>query len=306
MPELAEVEITRQKLLPLVRGRRVLNFWTDWVRGLRGSGSGRRIARDMRGRRILDVKRQGKVLFIVLSGQPPRIMAIHLRMSGRLEVVPVMPPSKLVSKYQRSLVCANSHGRWVHFRWQLSGGRRGRASPSTGRELRFVDPRKFGVVWYGSPADLACDPYLGRLGADMQTLPRAEFAAALARGRGMIKPFLLRQDRFSGIGNIIADESLWRARIHPETRIPDLDAHGSRTLHAAIRMTIRTMLASGGTSIRNWGQPDGGRGTYQDRRRIYGRAGHRCPRCRATLRRLIVGGRGTTVCPSCQQRRIVR
>lgn len=291
MPELAEVEITRQKLLPLVRGRRIFNFWTDWPKGLQSANREAQIAKDMCGRKILDVTRQGKVLFFKLSGRPPRTMAIHLRMSGRLTMVRAAKETK------------GTKERWAHFTWRLSP-RRGWGQAGN-RELRFVDPRKFGLVWYGSSADLARDPYLGRLGVDMQALPRVEFSAALASGRGMIKPFLLRQDRLAGIGNIIADESLWRAGIHPETRITNLNARIVAALHRSIQHTIRAMLASGGTSIRNWGQPDGRRGTYQDRRRIYGKAGNPCPRCRTTLARLVVGGRGTTVCPSCQQRRIV-
>ena len=184
----------------------------------------------------------------------------------------------------------SSPERWVHFRWRLSGG----------RELRFVDPRKFGVVWYGAPDELRADPYLGHLGADIRSLIPQEFLTILGNGRGMIKPFLLRQDKFSGIGNIIADESLWQAGIHPKTHITYLDTRASKRLFHSIQGTMRAMLASGGTSIRTFRHPDGAAGRYQERRLVYGKAGQPCPRCKAKLIRIVVGGRGTTICSQCQ------
>lgn len=282
MPELPEVEITRRKLLPLVRGLRILGFWTNWVRGLRVPGIGRRVSVDMVGRKILDVTRRGKVLFFPLSGRPPRMMAIHLRMSGRLAVVRAAKETKGTKGIKE---------RWTHFTWRLSGN----------HELRFVDPRKFGVVWYGAPKELSADPYLGRLGADISSLGMQAFLAVLSSGAGMAKPFLLRQDKFSGIGNIIADESLWRARIHPRAAIAALPEPKRRKLFYAIQHTIRAMLSSGGTSIRTFRHPDGEAGRYQERRLVYGKAGKLCPRCRARLLRVVVGGRGTTICPQCQK-----
>ena len=279
MPELPEVEITRRKLLPLLRGRRILDFWTNWVRGLRIAKSKEQIVKSIRGRKILDVARRGKVLVFRLSGEPERMLAIHLRMSGRLEVVP------LLSSW-------SSSPKWVHFRWRLSGG----------KELRFVDPRKFGIVWYGAPEKLNRDPYLARLGLEADAMTFGQFSEVLADARGMIKPFLLRQDKFAGIGNIIADEALWRARIHPETRITYLDARVRRRLYQGIRKTIRAMLSSGGTTLRNWRTPDGSAGRFQEKRLVHGRAGQPCPRCRTILKRIVVGGRGTTVCPRCQPR----
>lgn len=314
MPELAEVEITRRGLRPLLRGRRILGFGTDWPRGLKAAGSIRKIAADMRSRKILNVGRRGKVLFLALSprsgsgraGRPPRAMALHLGMSGRLEAIRIPSPRypmRPVSKYRRSPVFTDrQRSRWVHFRWRLSGRPQGgRASPSAGGcELRLVDPRKFGRVWYGAPEELGRDPYLGRLGREPNTLGFKTFSEILSPTRGMVKPFLLRQDKFAGIGNIIADEVLWRARIHPRAPLATLGQRGRRRLWQAIGRTVSAMLAAGGTSIRNWAEPTGRPGGYQERRLAYGRAGEPCPRCRTSLRRIVVAGRGTTICPSCQ------
>ena len=196
-------------------------------------------------------------------------------MSGRLDVVPAQ----------------KEKGPWTHFVWRLNGG----------RELRLVDPRKFGIVWYGSKKDFERDSYLGRLGRDPRAVPAKDFLKLFRRARGMVKPFLLRQDMFAGIGNIIADESLWQACIHPRQDIPHLSVSEIAVLRRALQRTIREILARGGTTLRNWGGPDGTSGAYQLRRRGYGRAGKPCPRCTTTLERLIVSGRGTTICPRCQR-----
>ena len=291
MPELPEVEITRQKLLPLIRGRKILDFGTDWPRGLQatnGKGqmtNGRWVATDIRGRRILAVRRRGKVLFFKLSGTPERVMAIHLRMSGSLEVV---------KETKGTEEPKGTKARWVHFVWRL-GGR---------RELRFIDPRKFGRVWYGSPGVLRRDPYIASLGTDAKAILPDEFMTALRGRRGMVKPLLLRQDVVAGIGNILADESLWRARIHPRTSVAALKGDALGRLYRGLQATIRAVLSSGGTSMRTFRHPDGARGRYQERRLVYGRAGSPCPRCRTRLQRVVVGGRGTTICPQCQRMRI--
>lgn len=292
MPELTEVEITRQKLLPAVLGRRVSGFFCDWPRGLKGA-SPASVRRDITGRTIESVTRHGKALFFKLSDKPERAMAIHLRMSGRLAV------TKSAKEGKGSKGSKASDGRWVHFRWRLSprhgSGQAGRV------DLRFVDPRKFGIVWYGSPAALARDSYLGALGPDAAGISRQTLHAALRQTRGMVKAALLRQDVIAGIGNIIADESLWRARIHPRAALENIEDAGLNRFHRSLAQTLRAMRKAGGTSLRNWGEPSGRLGRYQDARLVYGRSGKPCPRCRTRLTRLVVAGRGTTVCPNCQR-----
>lgn len=283
MPELPEVELTMRKLAPLLCGRRVTGFWTDWPRGL-ANAKPATVAADIVGRCIVRLRRTGKVLFVDLSRMPARILAVHLRMSGRLEVV-------RAAALQAAKGATAAPARWVHFRWQLSDG----------RELRFVDPRKFGVVWYGAPAKLARDPYLGTLGADAAAISRAEFREKLRTRRAMVKPLLLRQDIVAGIGNILADEALWRAGVHPRAAAASLSPITVSRLHRGLRQTIAASLGAGGTSIRTWRHPDGSRGRYQEEHVVYGRAGAPCRRCRSRLQRIVVASRGTTYCPRCQR-----
>ena len=218
--------------------------------------------------------RHGKVLFFKLSGKPERSFAVHLGMSGRLLVAPA----------------DEARNRWTRARWTLDSG----------TEIRFIDPRKFGVIWYGDAAAFARDGYLGRLGEDARRISRSAFARAFAERRAMIKPLLLRQDLIAGVGNILADEALWRARTHPETIAVLIPMPKLTTLHRALAATIRESIAAGGSTLRDWSHPDGVRGSFRERHRVYGRAGLPCPRCSAPLRRIAVGGRGTTICPRCQ------
>ena len=283
MPELAEVEITRRKLLPLVKKKIFTDFWTDWPRGLKLARPDF-VCRDIKKRKILDGHRTGKVIFLHLSGRPERILAFHQRMSGRLEY-----HSKDYSNVLKNIRIRTR--RWVHFIFKFSGG----------GELRFIDPRKFGLVWYGSPEDFQKDKYLKNLGVDLKKLTFEEFCEKLKTRNQIIKAFLLRQDVISGIGNIIADESLWWARIHPKRKTSEFSEKEIKDLFDALQKTVSEILKAGGTSMRNWLPPAGKKGSYQELCKVYDRAGQNCFRCGHKIRRIITAGRGTAFCPSCQK-----
>lgn len=284
MPELAEVEITRRKLMPFIKNKTLVGFWTDWPRGLKLTRPDF-IRRDIRRRKILDGHRTGKVIFLHLSGKPERMLAFHQRMSGHLEYIATKP----------SLIRANGRIRqaekWAHFILKFSDG----------SELRFVDPRKFGIVWYGSPEDFMKDKYLKNLGVDLKKITFEEFREKLKTRGQMLKAFLLRQDVISGIGNIIADESLWVSRIHPERKTLSLSEREIKILFGALQKTVDKILKAGGTSMRNWQAPGGKKGGYQESYKVYARAGKKCFRCGHKIRRIFTAGRGTSFCPACQQ-----
>jgi formamidopyrimidine-DNA glycosylase len=124
----------------------------------------------------------------------------------------------------------------------------------------------------------------------------------LAARRGRIKPLLLNQNFIAGLGNIYTDEALWRARIHPLRSAGTLTPDEVVALHAGIVSVLGEAIDGGGTSLRDqqYRQPDGDTGAYQDLLAVYGRAGGECPRCGATVERLVVGQRGTHLCPNCQ------
>ncbi len=314
MPELPEAEITKRKLAPLV-GKTAAGFFSNWPRGLRIVRSARDINRDIRGRRVRGIHRHGKVIFLDLG---ERIIAFHQRMSGRLIVVAIgqgIPWRTAVRSLQR-LAPAASRADGSRFardqarRHSESFSSKRLAQPrhvhtklyfSDGTELWFHDPRKFGVVWYGKPEEVKKEPYHRTLGSDGLAITASDFKARLREHKGMIKPLLLRQDVVAGIGNIVADETLWEARIHPKRRVHTLKDADLNRLFRAMKNVLDRGIRAEGSTLRDWGHPDGESGKFQKYFRVYGRKGGKCPRCGTKIARIVVGSRGTWICPRCQR-----
>lgn len=270
MPELPEVETVRRQLAPAIEGAtidRLEVLDARWCDPLAPS----ELTDAVVGRRVLALARHGKYLDWALDGELHLLM--HLRMTGTLLLDPPAPP--------------------LYARVRVGLGR------ST---LWFSDPRRFGTgqLLAGEPA---LERFLGeRLGIEPFD---ARFDGALLRTlaagrRGPIKPFLLDQRNVAGIGNIYADEALFRARVHP------LRPAGSLTpaAYAALADSIREALAAGidarGASIDDFRHLDGARGSFQDRFLVHRREGLPCPVCGTLVTKLTVAGRGTYVCRRCQ------
>jgi formamidopyrimidine-DNA glycosylase len=160
--------------------------------------------------------------------------------------------------------------------------------------LRYDDIRKFGKLFWSAQ-------YPQR-GPDPLELAAAEFAALAKARRARIKSLLLDQRFLRGMGNIYTDEALFRARIHPLAQAAGLSRRRLEALHAAIGEVLREAIAAGGSSISDYVNAHGEKGSFQDRHLVYGRAGKPCPSCGETLLRILVAQRGTTFCPHCQKR----
>ncbi len=159
--------------------------------------------------------------------------------------------------------------------------------------LRFVDPRRFGGIWWTAPGDV---PDAG-MGPEPLTLRSAALARRLAATTRAIKSALLDQSLIAGLGNIYVDESLFLARIHPLTAADRLSATAVGRLSRAIKVTLRNAIAHRGSTLRDYRDADG----VQSRHRVYDRAGLPCRRCRTAIVRIVLGGRSTHFCPKCQR-----
>jgi formamidopyrimidine-DNA glycosylase len=273
MPELPEVESVARQLRPRLCGRRVEALLWD--------GQARFSALDeASGRRIEDLRRRGKYLLAGLEGD--RELVMHLGMTGSFRF--------------RGEVWG---GGTV---WQ--GGPHVRASLELddGAVLDFHDVRRFGRLSvvpagdYRSIATLAAlgpEPLSDEFGPD-------QFHAALAASRMPVKPHLLTQRPVAGVGNIYADEALWRAGINPRAR--RVGRERAHALWAAIRTVLDEAVSREGTSFRNYQMVNGQSGRNAPFLLAYGQGGRPCPRCGAPLVKTVVGGRGTTYCPACQRR----
>ncbi len=266
MPELPEVETVRRGLELVLSGRTLVDA---------GSHPSAKFtpALEVVGRSVHGVGRRGKYLLVGLDDR--RRLVIHLGMTGQLRVDPA---GGTADPYDRA---------W----WRLDDGRR----------FAFRDIRRFGRLAVVAD-DLAALPTLAALGPEPfdPSFTPTTLWGDLRRSRVQVKTQLLGQRVVAGVGNIYADEALWRARVHPTARRVSRPA--ATRLHAAIVEVLAQGIENGGTTLRDYRTVDGGSGANQDRLDCYGRAGRPCPRCATTLRRAVVDGRGTTLCPSCQRR----
>jgi formamidopyrimidine-DNA glycosylase len=172
-----------------------------------------------------------------------------------------------------------------------------------GSDVAYRDVRRFGTWLLLEPGEL--EPYLGeRLGAEplSRAFTSRRLGARLAGRKAPIKAAILDQRTLAGMGNIYADEALWRARIHPLRPAGDLDADEIKRLFRGVRRALKAGIARQGATLRDYSTPDGRRGRMQHEFKVYGRGGEPCERCGTPIEKTRVGGRGTWYCPHCQRR----
>ncbi len=230
------------------------------------------------GQRVLSVGRRGKFIIAPLSGGDELI--VHLGMTGGVSA-------------EEPRGSAAGH---VRVRLRLDGD-----DPST---LYFSDARRFGRFLLVRAGDYESLPTLAALGPEPfdESLTPARFAANLGRSSVAIKTYLLSQRPIAGVGNIYADEALWRARVHPQAPARDVSRRKAAELLAAIRDVLAESIASKGTTLRDYRRVDGEAGEFFERLAVYGKGGESCPRCGGALVKSVVGQRGTVHCPRCQRR----
>jgi formamidopyrimidine-DNA glycosylase len=278
MPELPEVETIRRQLAPLVEGKTLARMEIldpRWSRPLPGE----ELAGALAGRRIESLGRRGKYLLWNFQGDVH--LAQHLRMTGVLLYEPDPEPAH------------------TRVRMELRGRRGARV-----RHLVIVDARRFGTGELLLGSEAMEEFFAARLGLEpFDERFTAEHLRELARGRtAPIKALLLDQRKIAGVGNIYADEALFRARIHPLRQAGSL----SRAQYAALREGIIDALTAGidarGATIDDFRHPDGVSGSFQDRFLVHLREGEPCVLCGGTVSKMVVAGRGTYVCEKCQPR----
>ena len=264
MPELPEVETVVRSIAPLV-GRRIVSAEFRCRRVLRG-GDPRAMAARIRGRRIAGVRRYGK--FILLSLDGGGYLVVHLGMTGRL-------------------LLGGPEGKHTHAILTLDRG-----------VLLYDDSRQFGCLQFSEefPERVA------KLGPEPLEVPFQDFAAALKRRKTRIKALLLNQSFLRGLGNIYADEALFRAGIHPLAAAARLRSDRARRLHEAIIAVLTEAIAAGGSSISDYVDAQGRKGFFQLSHRVYRRTGEPCLVCGTPIRRVLVAQRSSHFCPQCQKR----
>ena len=271
MPELPEVETVRRELEPWLSGRSILRA----RRAAAPPGPKYAHLERAAGQRILAVQRRGKFMLLPLSGDDELI--VHLGMTG--VITARKPPNHL-----RVVL-------------ELSGRSK--------RTLYFKDPRRFGRFLVVPRGDYRALPTLAALGPEplSNAFTASGLHAALRRRTAAIKGLLLGQRLVAGVGNIYADEALWRARIHPQTSACRVSRRKSQQLHQAIVEVLSEAIIAQGTTLNDYRTVNGSLGSYVDELNVYGHDGKPCRRCGTVISKSVVAQRGTHHCPRCQRAR---
>ena len=269
MPELPEVETIARGLAKRVVGDVIESVWLgSKPEPLKSSAA--EIAATLQSRKISEVRRVGKHIVVDLSGENGNARSaqwiVHLGMTGSLQVC---SPESELAKHTHAVVRLAS-----------------------GRELRFVDPRRFGrlsvIEKFEAP------------GAEPLQVSLENFVALFRGRKTPIKSALLNQKLLSGVGNIYADEALFRAGIRPRRRTASLSHDELARLHKSLKRVLREAIKLGGSSISDYVDAEGDEGFFQLRHRVYGREGKPCLGCKTSVKRVVIGGRSSHYCPKCQ------
>jgi formamidopyrimidine-DNA glycosylase len=289
MPELPEVETVVRQLEPEVEGRRIESLEVldpRWSRPVAPTELGAAVS----GSTIRGLGRRGKYILMALDGE--RTLVMHLRMTGNLilkEDERMVDPSEGRRLYESE---RSTEARHLRARFGLDDR----------RELWFTDPRRFGEAFLIDDAGL--ERRFERLGVEPLSprfTPRA--LGEIAAGRRVpLKSFLLDQSGIAGVGNIYADEALFRARLHPLSPAGSMKPEHLEALRDGVVAALEAGIDKGGSSIDDYRDARGERGVMQDEFLVHTREGEPCPRCGTEIVRIVVSGRSTYYCPSCQAR----
>ena len=282
MPELPEVETIARTLTPLIEGRQVCGVRVLLSRSVEAQSLP---LEQLLGRRITHAGRRGKLACLHLApldgsrhaAVEASFLGVHLKMTGRLFVY---GPEEQPGAHTRVIL-------------DLDG-------PKGAEQLFFDDARTFGYVRLVSPATLPQWPFWNSLGPEPLETPIGELRRRAAAKRGRIKAVLLNQTVVAGIGNIYADEALFRAGIDPRCPAHTLSAARLDALFTHVREVLLESIEQCGSSIRDYRTARGDAGAFQNTFRVYGRSGEKCLVCGKALYTLKVAGRTTVLCPHCQ------
>ena len=274
MPELPEVETVRTSLEPRIVGRRFDQVEILDSRLTRPVDPAE-VAAELTGERVAAVGRRGK--YLIFRFESGLVLLMHLRMTGNLV------------HSRNGTAPSKPHVRAV-------------VRLDDGSDVIYRDVRRFGT-WLVLRED-ELDAYLAiRLGLEplKATFTARDLAQRLSGRRAPVKAALLDQRTLAGVGNIYADEALWRARVDPRRPAGELEEGEIRALHRGIRRALEAGIARQGATLRDYRTPEGSAGRMQDEFKVYGRTAEPCPRCGAPIEKTRLGGRGTWFCPACQR-----
>lgn len=287
MPELPEVETVRRGLSELIIGRTIVAAQTDNPKSFPNAQS--QVEAFLLGAKVTDIRRRAKVLMIDLSTN--YTLVTHLKMTGQLV-------------YRGETVFGAGHPTDSLIGELPDRSTRVTLQFADESKLFFNDQRKFGWMKLIPTDEVAELPFMKKVGPEPLEeyfTPEQFVGRFTRRGRTIIKAALLDQTVIAGVGNIYADESLWGAKIHPQRQVNGITSAEFEALYIELRLVMNLAIDKGGSTDKNYVNAEGKRGSYMDFARVFRREGLECHRCGTTIIKFKAAGRGTHICPNCQQ-----
>lgn len=288
MPELPEVETVRRGLTELIISKAIKSVTHDTQKSFPNSSDD--VATFFIGASIIDIRRRAKVLIIDLSTDYS--LLIHLKMTGQL--VFVNPTTRFGAGHPNDSLVGQLPDKSTRVTIEFDDN----------SNLFFNDQRKFGWIKLLPTIEIPNIDFMKKVGPEplATDFTSGDFAKRFSRRKKTsIKAALLDQSVVAGVGNIYADESLWGAKVHPSRRVESVTSAEFDRLYSELRAVMNLAIEKGGSSNHTYVNAEGKKGSYMDFARAFRREGLPCPRCGTTIEKLRVAGRGTHICPHCQQ-----
>jgi len=291
MPELPEVENTVRSLNKLIVGSRIKDVWTDAPKLVR-RGSFSEFKKNLKGKKIIGIKRRAKNIIILLDGG--HALLVHLKMTGHFLIgkwdIRKESGKETASSLNEGIMEEKVNG-YIHVIFYLDDG----------RELALSDLRKFAKLIFGKESDIRKEEGVGDAGPEAPEITLKEFRLLVSKSSKNIKMLLMDPRKIAGIGNIYSDDILFKAKIHPLRQAQSLSDSEIKKLYSSTKEILSLAVKIGGTSISDYRNMKGEKGGYGDIRLVYRRDGKPCPVCKTPIKRIKIGGRSARFCPVCQK-----
>lgn len=286
MPELPEVETIVRSLRPKLVGLKFKNAWADWPKTVRQAGGLDNLCKQIKNKKILSVRRRAKYIVIDIEG--PKTLFIHQKISGHLLYGKWVLKDKVWLSKMSGPLWSDSKNQHLRVVFDLSNG----------FQLALADLRRFGKIILVDDKELENLKEIKELGPEPLEASFSEFKMRFDKKRGAIKRVLMDPRFIAGIGNIYSDEILWRAGLHPLSRVEHLDEADIKRLHKETKAVLELGIKTKGASVDDYRLPTGEKGKFQEMQKAYHRTGEKCTkRDGGVIKRLKVGGRSAHFCP---------
>ena len=292
MPELPEVETIVRELNREVLGRAFFDVWTDFPKMIKKPKSFEEFRKEIKGKKILNIRRRGKNILFDLSGN--KTLLIHQKLTGHLLLGKwELEKGEWEAKIPGPLA-EDPMNKFLHLIFWLDDG----------RQLALSDLRKFAKVELWDKESLEKSEEMKNLGPEPleKDFTFEKFKEVLSKKKkGKIKQVLMDQEVIAGLGNIYSDEILWKAKIHPFKDISKLSEEELEGIYQAMEEILKKAINAKGESISDFRRITGEKGGFDPLRKVYRREGEKCPRCGSIIKRIKIGGRSAHFCPTCQK-----